>query len=170
MNRKNVFIAMMVTVVLASCTKDVVNKDDEFDLKASKMEQIGGLFDAIARQPEMADYFIKTEGNSYSDISELLPISDKAIAQRGQARGYAFGELFAGIARQPEAFGILDSVATRFLGKYDKKNISDELLEITKTCAMTELLDAIARQPEVDSLFNVVCKRYLNFELSSLPE
>ncbi len=160
-------LALLISVValtsLFSCTKEV--SDDSFDLKASKMEQIGGLFESIARQPDMADILISSTESLYSDYTELLPLSDQAIVQRGKARGYAFGMLFSSIARQPEAYNQLDAAAEKFLGKYDASYISDELSEITKTFAFTLLTDAIARQPEADTLFKAACKKYLNFEI-----
>ena len=160
-------LVLLISVValssLFSCTKEV--SDDSFDLKASKMEQIGGLFESIARQPDMADVLISSTESLYSDYTELLPLSDQAIVQRGKARGYAFGMLFSSIARQPEAYMQLDAAAEKFLGKYDASYISDELSEITTTFAFTLLTESIARQPEADSLFNAACKKYLNFEI-----
>ena len=168
MKKQALLLSILVLIFTSSCTKkEYFDEDEAFDLKASKMEQTGSLFDAIARQPEAADQLIKaTEGN-YTNISESLPISDKAIVQRGKARGSAFGMLLTSIARQPEAFEKLDAAARQFLGVYDSKIISDELAEITKTYATTALTESIARQPEADSLFNVVCKRYMNFEIRS---
>jgi hypothetical protein len=159
-------ISLLVALTYA-CTKEetVIDKDETFDLKASKMEQVGSLFDAIAKQPEVADLLISSTENLYSDYSELLPISDKAIVQRGKARGYSFGMMLTSIARQPEAFDKMDMAATKFLGIYNKTYISDELKEITKTYALSSLNESIARQPEADSLFNIVCKKYMDFEI-----
>lgn len=157
----------MLLFTLFSCEKEILkdNLNDEFDLKAGKMEQIGSLFDAIARQPDASDILIKSTEMLYTDYAELLPLSDKAIEQRGKARGVAFSMLFSSIARQPEAFNKLDSAAMKFLGKYDSGYISDELLDITKTYAVTSLNESIARQPEADSLLNIASKKYLNFEI-----
>jgi hypothetical protein len=163
MKKLTLLISVVALTSLFSCTKEV--SDDSFDLKASKMEQIGGLFESIARQPEMAALLISSTESLYSDYTELLPLSDQAIVQRGKARGYAFGMLFSSIARQPEAYNQLDAAAEKFLGKYDASYISDELSEITTTFAFTLLTEAIARQPEADSLFNAACKKYLNFEI-----
>ncbi len=141
-------------------------EDDEFDIKAYKMQLISTLFESIARQPEASELLISATEMLYYDYAELLPISDEAINERGMARGYAFSSLFSSIARQPEAFGKLDSAATKFLGAYNSNDISDELLEITRIFAMTQINEAIARQPEADSLFNLTSLKYLNFELS----
>jgi hypothetical protein len=167
-NQVLVFSILLVFLV-QSCTKKelVYDEDETFDLKASKMEQVGSLFESIARQPEAADQLVKATEGIYTDISELLPISDKAIVQRGKARGYSFGLLLTSIARQPEAFNDLDAAARKFLGVYNPDDISDELAEITKTYAAAALNESISRQPEADSLFNVVCKRYMNFEIKS---
>jgi len=167
MKRSYLLIPILLLLTLLSCKRDEIkcNADDDFDLKASKMEQVGGLFSSIARQPEMAKYLIQSAEINYSNYTELLPISDKAIVQRGKARGAAFSLLFDAIARQPEAFNLLDSAATKFLGVYDQSYISDELLDITKTYAVAGLNDALARQPEADSLFNLVTIKYLNFRI-----
>lgn len=142
-----------------------IMEEDEFDIKAYKMAQISALFESIARQPEAADVLIGSTKILYTDYTELLPLTDKAIIQRGQARGQAIGMLFNSIARQPEAFNKLDSAAMIFLGAYNSAYISDEMLEISKTYAGSYLFDGIARQPEADSLFNLVSKKYLNFEI-----
>lgn len=168
MKNQVLLLSILLLVFMSSCTKkEYFDEDEAFDLKASKMEQTGSLFDAIARQPEASDQLIRATEGIYSDISELLPISDKAIVQRGKARGYAFGMLLTSISRQPEAFDQLDAAARKFLGVYDPQIISDELAEITRTYAAASLYESLARQPEADSLFNVVCKRYMNFEIKS---
>jgi F0F1-type ATP synthase membrane subunit c/vacuolar-type H+-ATPase subunit K len=169
MKKQVLLITIMLLSALLSCKKEENddNLDDSFDIKASKMEQIGGLFEAIARQPEMADELINATELIYTDYSELLPLSDQAIIQRGKARGYAFGMLFYSVAMQPEIFNKLDFAATKFLGKYNSDDISDELLDITRTYAVNGLNESLARQPEADSLFNVISKRYLNFDISA---
>jgi hypothetical protein len=164
MKKQILILPIVLLLALFSCTEKE-RDEEEFDLKAAKMEQIGGLFDAIARQPEMADFMIKTSENNYNNFAELLPISDKAIIQRGKARGAAFSQLFLSISRQPEAFSKLDFAATKFLGQYNSVDISDELLDITIAYSITGLNEALARQPEADSLFNLACKKYLNFEI-----
>ncbi len=170
MEKQFLLIAIALCLTLLSCQKDEikevkVNIYEEFDLKASKMEQIGSLFNAIAQQPEIAHALIKSTEIIYSDYTELLPISDKAIVQRGKARGAAFSQLFYSIARQPEAFNDLDSAAMKFLGIYDPSYISDELLDITKTYAVAALNLSLAQQPEADSLFNIASKKYLNINI-----
>jgi F0F1-type ATP synthase membrane subunit c/vacuolar-type H+-ATPase subunit K len=169
MKKQLLLITIVLLSTLLSCKKEEndYNSDDSFDIKASKMEQIGGLFEAIARQPEMADKLINATELNYTDYSVLLPLSDQAIVQRGKARGYAFGMLFYSVAVQPEIFNKLDSAATKFLGKYNSDDISDELLDITRTYSVEKLNESMARQPEADSLFNVLCKRYLNFDIST---
>lgn len=141
--------------------------DENFDIKACKMEQIGSLFNAIARQPEVSEFLIEATEILYSDISELLPLSDEAVVQRGKARGFAFSCMFNAIARQPEAFAELDIAATKFLGVYDPGYISDELLDISKIYTTTAMNEAIARQPNADSLFNLTCMKYFNFEIDA---
>jgi hypothetical protein len=167
MRKQLLLISVLFLSFLVSCTKEetVSIEDEEFDLKASKMEQVGSLFEAIARQPEVSDLLIQSTEKLYTDYTELLPLSDKAIVQRGKARGAAFSLLFTSVARQPEAFGILDSAATKFLGKYNPDYISDELADITKTYTIAAINESIAQQPEADSLFNVLCRKYLNFEI-----
>jgi len=167
--KKQIFLVSVILLTVLSCKKEENNYivNDTFDVKAYKMEQIGSLFESIARQPEAADLLINSTEMLYSDYTELLPLSDKAIELRGEARGIAFSMLFSSIARQPEAFDVLDSAATKFLGTYDPSYISDELADITKIYAMTGLNEAIARQPEADSLFNIVSKKYLNYEIIS---
>ncbi len=159
----------MVFLTLFSCTKEVFEEktDDAFDIKASKMEQIGSLFESISRQPYEAQLLMSVTEILYHDYTDLLPISDKAIFQRGKARGYSFSLLFASIARNPEAFSQLDAAATKFLGRYNPSYISNELAEITKIYSIMSIGESLARNPEVDSLLNLASKKYLNFEIVS---
>lgn len=142
--------------------QNYIVENDSMDIKAMKMEQIGYLFAAISRQPEASGTLINATEILYSDISELLPINDKAIALRGRARGLAFAQLFYSVARQPEASAIMDTAAEKFLGAYSADMINDEMMEISISYASANLLDAIARQPEADSILNALAIKYLN--------
>jgi len=165
--KKFFWIYVAALGLLFSCAKEenVYYTGDDFDMKASKMEQIGGLFDAIARNPEMSDQLVTATAQNYSHYTELLPLSDQAIPQRGKARGAAFSQLFLAISRQPEAYDLLDAAAARFLGPYNPSYISPVLLGITRDYAMSALYESLARQPEADSLLNLACLKYLNFEI-----
>lgn len=136
------------------------------DIKAIKMAQIGCLFESIARQPEITEQLIRSTEMLYTDYTELLPISDKAIQERGQARGSSFGLMFEAIARQPEAFEMLDIVAAKFLGEYSADYINDDLLEITRAYTLPLINGSLARNAEIDSLFNLVSKKYLNYSIT----
>jgi hypothetical protein len=85
--KKFFWIYVAALGLLFSCAKEenVYYTGDDFDMKASKMEQIGGLFDAIARNPEMSDQLVTAAAQNYSHYTELLPLSDQAIPQRGKA-------------------------------------------------------------------------------------
>lgn len=136
------------------------------DIKAMKMLQIGSLFENAARQPEKANDLIKiTQLMVYGNIEELLPIMDKSIDQRGEARGSSFSQLFSAIARNPEIAPKLDSAAEQFLGAYNPEIISDELLEVTKTYAIPGLYEAMARNPGLDSIYNSFSVKYLNTDI-----
>ena len=135
------------------------------DMKALKMEQTASLFEAIGRQPEAAEVLISATELLYSDYTQLLPISDENIEERGRARGIAFSSLFESMARQPEAYDMIDSAAAKFLGAYDPSYISEEMLEITKAYSVTSLNEAIARQPGADSIFNLATQKYLNMPI-----
>ncbi len=179
MKRQHVLIPILLILVLISCEKEpeenITNEyttnnyttGDEFDLKASKMEKASSIFDAIARQPEMADALIRTTALFYNDYTALLPLTDKAIIQRGKARGTGFGLMFMAVSIQPEAYPILDSAASRFLGKYDPSYINSELLEVTQTYALDGLNYSLARQPECDSVFNLMSIKYLNLDINA---
>ena len=166
MKKQTLLIVFISLLTMFSCTDDLICECNELDLKASKMEQIGPLFEAISRNPDNYNTLIKVTEELYSDYTELLPITDKAVSQRGKARGNSFGLLFYSLARNPGAFEKLDSAAAKFLGEYDESEISDELLDISKTYAMKGLNEGFARNPNIDSLYNVLSKKYLNFEIT----
>ena len=179
MKKQNLLFSMLLVLALLSCKKDpdvyTTNENitnnyilpEDFDIKASKMLQASSAFPAIARQPEMSSIIIQSTEMLYKDYTLLLPLSDKAVTQRGKARRAAFGSLFDAIARQLEAYSTLDSVAAKFLGVYDQTYISADLEDITKTFAMDSLNMSLARQPECDSVFNLVSIKYLNFDINS---
>lgn len=133
------------------------------DLKAFKMEQIKYLFESISRQPEAAESLVKGTEILYTNYQELLPLSDKAIMERGRARGIAFGGLLEALARQPEAEALLDAAAEKFLGAYDPEIISDELLEHTKVYAVKSLVESLARYPEIAPRLSYISFKYLNY-------
>lgn len=167
MKNQTLLIVFVSLLTMFSCSDDLICECNEIDIKASKMEQIGPLFELISRNPDSYNSLIKATEELYSDYTELLPLTDKAVSQRGKARGQSFGLLFYAISRNPSVFDKFDSAATKFLGKYDESYISDELLENTKIYSIKGLNDALARNPEADSLYNIVTKKYLNFEIST---
>lgn len=173
--KKIILFLVFVPFVFNSCTDESIYYNEELyivnepDIKAEKMQQVGYLFESIARQPEMAEELVKaTEGVLYSNITDLLPISDTLEKQRGMARGSAFSLLFESIARQPEARYMLDDAAARFLGEYDSAMISDELNEFQKTFASTGLIEGIARQPEMQAYMDTICVKYFNCDFEEL--
>lgn len=133
------------------------------DIKAFKMAQAGMLFESIARQPEASERLIKATEILYTDYHQLLPLSDKAVAERGRARGMAVGSLLDAVARQPEAIEILDAAAEKFLGAYDPAIFSAELMDYARIYAAPALMESIARQPEVTTSFNFISSKYLNY-------
>ncbi len=115
MKKQTLFIVFISLLTLFSCTDDLICECNELDSKASKMEQIGPLFEAISRNPDTYNTLVKVTEELYSNYTELLPLSDKAISQRGKARGESFGLLFYSLARNPGALEELDSAAAKFL-------------------------------------------------------
>jgi len=153
-----------------SCSDDLICECNEIDTKASKIEQIGSLFEAISRNPDTYEVLMKNTEVVYSDYTELLPLSDTAILQRGIARGHSFGLLFYSVCRNPNAFEELDIAAAKFLGEYDENEISDELLDISKIYSISGLNEGLARNPGADSLCNVLCMKYLDFEIEVINQ
>lgn len=173
--KKFLLLLMFVPFIFNSCTDESTYYNEELyflnepDIKANQMQQVGNLFENIARQPEMADELINaTEAVLYSNITDILPISDTLVKQRGEARGIAFSALFQAIARQPEARYILDDAAAQFLGEYDSSIISNEMNEFQKTFASTGLIEGIARQPEMYSYMDTICGKYFNCDFEDL--
>ena len=167
MKKQTLVIIFVSLLTMFSCTDDLICECNELDVKASKMEQIGPLFESISRNPDSYTSLIKVTEELYSDYTELLPLTDRAVLQRGKARGQSFGLMFYAISRNPSVFDKFDSVAAQFLGEYDSSYINTEMEEVTKTYAIDGLNEALARNPEADSLYNIVTKKYLNFEIST---
>lgn len=144
---------------------EIINtlNDNSVDIKSMKLQQLPELFDGIARQPEVGEILISATEILYSDYTELLPLSDENVPERGYTIGYDIGYLIYSICRQPEAFDLLDSAATKFIGPYSPDHINDEMLEYMKISVSAMLSESIARNPEYDSLYNVVTNKYLNY-------
>lgn len=173
--KKLLLLFAFALFIFNSCTDESTYYNEELyflnepDIKANQMQQVGNLFENIARQPEMADELINaTEAVLYSNITDILPISDTLVKQRGQARGYAFSALFEAIARQPEARYILDDAAAQFLGEYDSSIISDEMNEFQKAFASSGLVSGMARQPEMYSYMDTICGKYFNCNFENM--
>ena len=165
MKKQTLLIIFVSLLTMFSCTDDLTCECNELDIKASKIEQIGSLFEAISRNPDTYEVLMKNTEVVYSDYTELLPLSDKAVSQRGIARGHSFGLLFYSLCRNPNAFEELDFAATKFMGVYDENEISDELLDISKMYSISGLNEGLARNPYADGLCNILCKKYLDFEI-----
>ncbi len=134
-----------------------VNEKD-IDVKSLKMEQIGSLFEAIARQPEAAEVLINATEILYSDYTELLPFSDRTI----EARGMVIYFLSESIARQPEACHLLDSAATKFLGEFNPSYMSNYCTEgRARGYGLSGLFESIARQPESFNKLDSIATKYL---------
>lgn len=145
--------------------QSLILSDETQDIKAFKISQVWMLFESIARQPEASESLIKATEILYTDYHQLLPLSDKAVADRGRARGMAVGGLFTAIARQPEAVDILDAAAEQFLGAYDPAIFSVEMMEYARITAATALMESITRLPEAIANINYFSSKYLNYTL-----
>jgi F0F1-type ATP synthase membrane subunit c/vacuolar-type H+-ATPase subunit K len=135
---------------------------DSSDIKAIKMQAVGYLFESIARQPEQFTRLIKATTMLYSDYTELLPLNDKWVAERGKARGIALGNMFDAMARQPEMIQVMDSVAEKFLGRYNSSYINAEILDYSRIYASSYILEALARQPEISLAIDTLSLKYLD--------
>lgn len=151
--------------LLDSMSVLIAEQNSGSDIKAIKMAQIASLFESIARQPEASDVLISSTEILYSDYTELLPISDKNINERGESRGYSFGLMFEAVVRQPDAFQSIDEAAEKFLGEYNADYISDNLLDVTRAYSLPFINSSIARNPEADSLLNIMSEKYLDFDI-----
>ncbi|NPA35574.1 MAG: hypothetical protein GXO47_01880 [Chlorobi bacterium] len=167
MKKQILSITILMFLSLAACDDDTTCVYEEPDNKALLMEQAGNIFYAISLNPGTYDMQVEITSELYSDISELLPISDEAVQQRGKARGESFGLLFYSISRNPGASVELDSAAIKFFGAYDEDIISPEMEEITKIYAIPWINQALSRNPGVDSLINVFSKKYLNYDINN---
>ena len=161
------FSLIFAAVAISACkeTNEYYYTTPEPDLKAAKIEAVGNIFENIARQPERAQEIVTlAQKTLYTNYEELLPISDNAVAERGEARGYAIGMLFMSIVRMPDALEIMDRTAETMLGVYDKSYISDKLNEYAKASAATMLSEAVARQPDMQPTLEELATKYLNVQ------
>lgn len=133
------------------------------DAKANMIYSFATVFTDMARQPEIADAMIdaalKTWNiNSYEDY---LPLNDKALRERGIARGCVVGAALTAIARQPEIVTEITDAALLLIGAYDAALFPDTMVDYAKGIALTHLTDALARQPEAASLLRAFMTRFL---------
>ncbi len=145
-------------ILLDSVSSIIATLNKGEDVNAIKIEQIGSLFEAIARQPEAAYTLIDANEILYKDYTELLPFSDKTIINRG----VAIAELFDALARQPEAYSKLDSAATKYLGLFDATSMSDDYTEgKARGTALAGLFASVARQPEAHGKMDTIANKLI---------
>lgn len=140
----------MTMLAFSACTeKNYYEEDGSNDTKAQQMRAVGSLFENIAKQPAIADALIETTEAmaGYSSISELAPLDDEAVAERGKARGESIGLCFEAISRQPDMLEQLEELCVRFLGQSGDGIISDELNSYSAVAALASLNSCIARSP-----------------------
>ncbi|NER16555.1 hypothetical protein [Spongiivirga citrea] len=126
---------------------------------------ISELFNAIARQPAAFDNLDST-ATKFMGAFKVSQMSTNTVIE-GKARGIALNELFVAISRQPAAFDELEQTATKFLGDYDPAIFSDELIEISKSFALSGLNQGLGRNPESEDLLDSICIKFLNFSFLS---
>lgn len=147
-----ILIATALLAFSACSEKNYYEEDSGNDAKAQQMRAVGSLFENIAKQPEMADALIETTEvlAGYSNISELAPLDDEAVAERGEARGESIGLCFEAISRQPDMIEQLEELCVRFLGQSGDGIVSDELNRYSAVAAASSLNSSIARQPYLE--------------------
>lgn len=154
-------LAALLTVTLSSCEKNYY-QEPEPDVKAMKIESVGSVFTAMARQPEAADMIVAAaEKTLFASYTDLLPLNDRAVAQRGAARGVAIGQMVEALARQPEMGTTLDNAGMKFLGEFSKGHISAEMNEYARAAASPYVSESIAHQPEIEDAVNELLTKYL---------
>lgn len=170
---KHLFCTILFSYLLfgTACTEEenTFIQQSVADYKAAQILSTSTLYENIARQPEMADQLIRQTAAlaGYSDITELFPLSDCALSQRGEARGTCLAEAFNAIARQPEAYDKIEACAVRFLGTYEMKIISTRLTDYSRLHAISGMNEALARNPEAADLIYALCKKILGVDLTT---
>ncbi|MFD0861575.1 hypothetical protein ACFQ1M_05110 [Sungkyunkwania multivorans] len=158
--RDDLTVAENEHVAILDSISSLIESNAVSDVNATKMSVSISLFEMIARVPQSSDMFINLSEIIYSDYTELLPFTNPTILVRGQA----LGELFEGIARQPEAFDKLDAAATQFVGPFDFAQMSnnDALVDgRARGIAIAKLFEGIARQPEAFDKLKTAATTYL---------
>lgn len=165
-------ILLAAPLLLAACSdKNYYLVDDTtIDLKARNIEAVGTLFYNMARQPEEAEQLISIAAQTlYNRYTDLLPISDWAVDQRGAARGSALGQLASALTRSSEEVKQqLFAAADRFLGPYEPRFISPELNAYAITAASEQIIEAYAYNPESLTDLQKLCSTYLGIELEAI--
>ncbi|HIW66319.1 MAG TPA: hypothetical protein H9879_08845 [Candidatus Alistipes intestinipullorum] len=162
---------LLLSMLLVACDKNYYYIDDTtIDLKAQNIEAVGTLFYNMARQPEEAEQLISiAETTLFNRYTDLLPISDRAVDQRGTARGSAIGQLATALTRASEEMKQqLFDAADQFLGPYDPKIISPALNAYAITTASNQIIEAYAYNPQMFADLQELCETYLGIELEAI--
>lgn len=171
--KTRLFLIVVLAVLTTSCTKEYHNEYNEYyenteeDFKTKQILATLSLYENIARQPEMQDKLVAITEQlaGYSQISELAPLNDQAIIQRGNARGECLGACFLAIARQPEIHDDLVTIAKQFLGTYGDGIITEEINNYSRLKAIPSINEACARQPELCNLLPAFSKLFFGKEI-----
>lgn len=183
-----VVFATLCAMPFTSCTKEYNDyyETAELDYKAEQFRAAGSYITNVAKQPELRSELFKatTTLAGYTYVYELLPLADKAVAQRGYARGEAVGEFFMAVARNPELLSTEMVRVVGFLGICENlpdtlfKNdamreeakkymvIPEEINVYSRLKALPLLNEAIARQPELAEDLCVCANVFLGTQLS----
>ena len=150
---------------------EIENEIERNNAIALKIKGTHALFASISRQPSIGEDLIDILSETcYSDFYDFCPLSLHGIEKVAEIRGQIFGEFFEAVCRQPEAYPILNKGAEKFLGKYDKDKIPDELNELTRAAAMPGFSNAMARRPVEKNLYLKILKDYFNYNYEEEEE
>lgn len=159
------FIAF--SAFLVSCSDDDNDEVPVPDYKAEQILSTSSLYQSLARQPEMFENLMIATAKlaQYDDITALLPLDDKAEEERGIARGRCLSECLEAIARQPEAYDLIDKAAEKFLGSTATETMSAKILEYSRLYALAGLNSGLSRDSEIVELYGKFCQKYLGVAL-----
>lgn len=145
-------------------TVEQIGEDVVFaDAKANMIYSFASVFTDMARQPEVGTSMVEAALATWniSSYEDYLPLKDKALRERGIARGCVVGAALTAIARQPEINTQITSAALLLIGAYDEDLFPAVMIDYAKGIALTHLTDAIARQPEAAAMLRSFMTRFL---------
>ncbi len=146
----------------------LIAKNGSYENINDMMSDINGARDLIANYKSVVAHFQTLSGDKSQaeKYMRFVTMYENQINQRiGRSRGMQIGQLINSVARNPDAYDLLEGAAAIFIGDADEFYVNPEIMEYAKLFAMPSIYEDLGRQPEAYDKFVLLAKKYLKIDI-----